>query len=192
MRIRVEVIAICLLVVGAFAPALRAADSTGIPPEKVADYLHAVIEANRTFYTIHVVERMQKQGGTGAAETWRRDKTTLPLPAQFLREVNDLATMTGTTVRYRLMSLWPINPQNAPANDQERNKLEAVKQHPERSATGTITVGKQRYFQAVYADRAVTEACIGCHNAHPQSPKKDFKIADVMGALVIEIPLAQD
>jgi hypothetical protein len=181
-----------LTVIGAFSPVVQAADLPGIPLEKVADYLHAVIEANRTFYTIHVVERMQKQGGTGAAETWRRDKNTLPLPAQFLREVNDLATMTGTTVRYRLMSLWPINPQNAPASDLERSHLDAVRKHPEQAATGTVTVGNQRYFQAVYADRAVTEACIGCHNAHPQSPKKDFRIADVMGALVIEIPLMHD
>ena len=192
MRITRGVIAICLTVVIAYSPAIQAADFPGIPPETVTDYLHAVIEANRTFYTIHVVERMQKQGVIPAAETWRRDKTTLPLPAQFLREANDLAIMTGTTVRYRLMSLWPINPQNAPASELERSNLEAVRQHPERAATGTVTVGNQRYFQAVYADRAVTEACIGCHNAHPRSPKTDFKIADVMGALVIEIPLAHN
>ena len=35
----------------------------GIPPQTVADYLHAVIEADRTFYTVHVVERQQRQGG---------------------------------------------------------------------------------------------------------------------------------
>lgn len=169
-----------------------AAELPEIPPEVVADYLHAVIEADRTFYTIHVVERMQKQGGTPASETWRKDKTTLPLPAQFLREASELATLTGTRVRYRLMSLWPINPQNAPASNSERNSLEAVRLHPERSVSGTVTIGSQSYFQAVYADRAVTQACIACHNAHPQSPKHDFKIDDVMGGMVIEIPLSKE
>ncbi|MEP7154010.1 MAG: DUF3365 domain-containing protein [Nitrospira sp.] len=191
MGIRQALVATCMTVLGALVQTSHAADLPGIPPEQVADYLHAVIEANRTFYTIHVVERMQKQGSTSASETWRRDKTTLPLPAQFLREANDLATMTGTKVRYRLMSLWPINPQNAPATEAERNSLEAVRQHPERSATSTITIDSQRYFQAVYADRAVTQACMGCHNAHSQSPKHDFALNDVMGALVIEIPLKQ-
>lgn len=191
MWTRQALVATYLTVLGALVQTSHAADLPGIPPEQVADYLHAVIEANRTFYTIHVVERMQKQGSTSASETWRRDKTTLPLPAQFLREANDLATMTGTKVRYRLMSLWPINPQNAPATETERNSLEAVRQHPERSATNTVTIDSQRYFQAVYADRAVTQACMGCHNAHPQSPKHDFALNDVMGALVIEIPLKQ-
>ena len=167
------------------------ADLPGIPPETVADYIHAVVEADRTFYTVHVVERMQKQGGAPAAENWRAKKKILPLPAQFLMEASDLATKTGTKVRYRLISLWPINPTNAPDGESERKGLEVVQQHPEQSATSTVNVGNQTYFQAIYADRAVTQACVGCHNAHPRSPKKDFKLNDVMGGLVIEIPLSK-
>jgi len=167
----------------------NASDQAGIPPETVADYIHAVIEADRTFYTIHVVERLQKEGGAVAAENWRAKKNVLPLPAQFLMESSDLATKTGTKVRYRLISLWPINPHNGPYNESEKKGLEAVREHPERSATGTVKVGSQTYFQAIYADRAVSQACIGCHNAHARSLKKDFELNDVMGGLVIEIPV---
>jgi hypothetical protein len=168
---------------------IAGADSGGFPPETVADFLHSVIESDRTFYTVHVVERLQKQGAVIAAETWRADKTSLPLPAQFLHEANDLAAITGSRVRYRLVSVWPINPNNAPASDSERAGLETVMRQPERAVTGTVLLDGQQYFQAIYADRAVTQACVACHNDHPHSPKKDFKIHDVMGGLVIEIPL---
>ncbi|MGH7848709.1 MAG: Tll0287-like domain-containing protein, partial [Thermodesulfobacteriota bacterium] len=50
----------------------------GIPAEKVADMVHAVIESNRTFYTVHVVNRMQAKGVVVASENWR-DENTLPL-----------------------------------------------------------------------------------------------------------------
>jgi len=160
----------------------------GIPPETVADYLHAVIESDRTFYTIHVVERLQNRGTLVASEDWRASNT-LPLPAQFLMESSDLAAKTGTKVRYRLMGLWPINKQNGPATELEHKGLEEVQMHPERPYTTTITSGQEQLFEAVYADRAVTQACIGCHNAHPNSPKRDFKINDVMGGIVITIPL---
>ncbi|HLZ32773.1 MAG TPA: DUF3365 domain-containing protein [Nitrospira sp.] len=170
----------------------RASDLSGIPPETVADYIHAVIEADRTFYTIHVVERQQSGGGAVAAENWRASKNVLPLPAQFLMESSDLASKTGTRVRYRLISLWPINPHNAPYSESEKHSLEAVRQHPERSATGTVKVGNQTYFRAIYADRAVSQACVTCHNSHPGSAKKDFKMNDVMGGLVIEIPLEKE
>ena len=163
----------------------------GIPPETVTDYIHAVIEADRIFYTVHVVERLQKEGGPHAAENWRAEKMALPLPAQFLLEASDLAAKTGTPVRYRLISLSPINPQNAPSTESERKGLKLVGEHPERSVTETVKVGEQAYFQAIYADRAVSQACVGCHNSHPQSRKKDYKMNDVMGGLVIEIPLSQ-
>ena len=167
----------------------EAGDQPGIPPETVADYLHSVIEADRTFYSIHVVERLQKGGGTKAAENWRAEKNLLPLPAQFLLESSELAAKTGSKVRYRLISLWPINPHNAPDSQSEKQGLEVLREHPERSVTGTVKVGDHTYFQAIYADRAVSKSCIDCHNAHPESSKKDFKMHDVMGGLVIEIPL---
>ena len=80
--------------------------SDGLPPSTVADYVHAVIEADRTFFTVHVVERLQQKGVLVASENW---------PAQFLRESSELAEKTGTKVRYRLIGLWPINRQNGPA-----------------------------------------------------------------------------
>jgi len=164
--------------------------TTGIPPETVADYLHAVVEADRTFYTIQVVERLQKRGRMVASEDWRVSHT-LPLPAQFLMESSELAAKTGTKVRYRLIGLWPINSQNGPATEFERKGLEDVRMNPERRYSGMLTSGGERYFQAVYADRAVTQACIGCHNAHPRSSKRDFKLNEVMGGMVISIPLQQ-
>ena len=179
------IVAGCLLMTS--AP--RAAGPEGIPLETVADYLHSVIEADRTFYTIHVVERLQKGGGTKAAEDWRSKKDVLPLPAQFLMESSDLAATTGSKIRYRLISLWPINPKNAPESAAEKRGLETVREHPERSVTGRVKHGDQSYFQAIYADRAVSKSCIECHNTHPQSSKKDFAMHDVMGGLVNEIPL---
>jgi hypothetical protein len=161
----------------------------GVAPETVTNYVHAVIEADRTFYTVQVVERLQKQGKIVASEDWRI-KHTLPLPAQFLKESSNLASLTGTKVRYRLIGIWPINPMNGAETDFEKTGLAQVQQHPEQPYTGYITEGNVRYFSAVYADRGVTEACVGCHNAHPGSQKRDFKLNDVMGAVVITIPMS--
>jgi hypothetical protein len=50
-------------------------------------------------------------------------------------------------------------------------------------------LGGKKYFTAVYPDYAVAQACITCHNDHKDTPKKDFKMGDVMGAVVIRIPV---
>ena len=41
----------------------------------------------------------------------------------------------------------------------------------------------------VYADKAITQACVTCHNNHKDSPRKNFKLSDVMGGIVIRIPV---
>ena len=163
---------------------------TNLPIETVANYIHAVIEADRDVYTRHVVERLQMKGVVVASENWEQ-KNTLPLPAQFLMESGRYLGKKGLGLQYRLISLWPINKRNSATNELEKTGLGTILTHPNRPYTGFMKVGETRYFQAVYADLAATQACIGCHNAHPDSPKRDFKINDVMGAIVITIPVGQ-
>jgi hypothetical protein len=162
--------------------------AVSLPVEMVADYVHAVIEADREVYTRAVVERMQAKGVVVASENWEQ-KNTLPLPAQFLMESGRVMAKKGIGIQYRLISLWPINKRNAASSELEKTGLGTVLTHPTKPHTGFVNEGGARYFQAIYPDLAVTQACIGCHNAHPDSPKRDFKINDVMGAIVINIPV---
>ncbi|MCC2640365.1 MAG: uncharacterized protein K0S45_778 [Nitrospira sp.] len=160
----------------------------GIPPEKVADYVHAVLEADRTIYTNKVVNRMQAKGIVSAAEHWEHENA-LPLPAQFLQHSGKLVAESGRGIRYRLISLWPIYQRNAPATELERRALESFAQTPDRPFTGVVTSGRKQYFQAIYSDRAISAACVACHNSHPLSPKRDFLLNEVMGGMTITIPL---
>ena len=162
--------------------------SVSLPIEMVADYVHAVLEADREVYTRHVVERLQIKGVVVASENWE-EMNTLLLPAQFLIESGRVMAKKGIGMRYRLISLWPINKRNVASSEFERLGLGTILTHPTKPYTGFVKVGGARYFQAVYPDLAVTQACIGCHNAHPDSPKRDFKLNDVMGAMVISIPV---
>ncbi len=161
----------------------------GISPETVADYLRAVIMAHRHFYTIHIVNRLNRERIVDASENWQATHA-LPLPVQLLRETSEIAELTGPNVRYKLISQWPINKANAPANEFERTALKAVQSSPNRPYSSTIESGEGQLFEAIYADVAVTMACVQCHNAHPNSPKSDFKTGDVMGGLVVSFPLS--
>ncbi len=158
-----------------------------VAPEVVADYVHAILEADRTVYAKHIVNRLQKKNIIYASENWWEENTLL-LPAQFLLNASDLIKNMRLGLDYKLISLWPINPHNGAANKFERIGLETVVSRPLRPYIGTIKIGNQSYFQAVYPDIAVTPACVTCHNAHPKSPKHDFKLYDVIGGIVVSVP----
>lgn len=159
-----------------------------IPPEVVTDYVHAVLDADRTVYSKYIVQRMEDQGIIHSRGDWMENQS-LMLPAQFLMKAGLIANQKNSGVHFGLISLWPINPRNGPANEFERIALEMVTIHPIRPYIDRIRMGENLYFQSVYPDYAVTSACVTCHNAHPKSPKRDFKLNDVMGGIVVTIPL---
>lgn len=167
----------------------EAESAKGIPPQRVADYIHSVLQADRTFYSTEVVDRMQKRGIVFASEHWRQDGD-LPLPAQFLLESGQLVDKQPHNVKFRLISNWAINKNNGPATNFERNALDHVIGNGDRPYTGVVTDGKARVFQALYPDKALSSTCAHCHNVHPESPKRDFKLGDVMGGVLITIPLS--
>lgn len=161
-----------------------------IPARLAADYIHMVIEADRATYATQVVQRLQDEEKViQASEHFKRDKA-LPLPAQMLRMGAQRAS-SGGRLRYSLISTWAINKANLPRTDFERRGLEAIAASPDDPFTELQTVNGVRYLMALYADRAVSPACINCHNHHAESPRHDFRQGDVMGGIVIAIPLSE-
>ena len=157
-------------------------------PKEMTDSLYALIAAYREVYASNIVERLGVEGttvklpGTDAREG-------LKLPAHLLRSASLEVASRGVEFHFVGRSLWPIDPRNAPATDTERQGLAFVAQHRGENFYAEEALGGRRYFTAVYADRAVLPSCAACHNAHPRSPRKDFKTGDVMGGIVVRVPL---
>lgn len=74
----------------------------------MADFIHPVIESDRTRYTSHVIDRLQETGTVIASETWESRKM-LPLPAQVLRLSGTSVKEKGMGLEYRLANLLPID-----------------------------------------------------------------------------------
>ncbi len=156
--------------------------------EVVADYVHSVLESDRTVYSQYIVNRLEEQGILHSKEMWENEKAIM-LPAQFLLNSANAIKPKGLGLHFRLISLYPINPQNRPANEFEQNGLESVEVHPIRPYIRHSELGRKQYFQAIYPDIAVTRGCINCHNNHPRSPKKDFVLDDVMGGILVSFQI---
>jgi hypothetical protein len=93
----------------------------------------------------------------------------------------------GAKFSYSLLSLWPVNKQNNAKTTVEKEGLQAVLKGDPYYKTETL--GGKKYFTAIYPDTAVAQACITCHNGHKDSPRTDFKMGDVMGGVVLRLPM---
>ncbi len=173
-----------------FIPSPAQSQEKGIPAGLAADFIHAVVEAGRTTYSKQVVEHLTRQGALNASENWEQDQTLL-LPAQFLSMSSKTSNSRGIGMKYRLMSLWPLNNHNAPRSQNEKLGLEEVVKNPDQPFTWIVPREGRWYFEAIYPDIAISITCVICHNNHPNSPKTDFKVGDVMGGIIIDLPLGR-
>ena len=178
--------------------------ATGIAPELVVDYIAATAKGARTAYVRHVVNRLTELEGDpvtrdtavvegNATEFWE-DEEGIPLPAQMFRLASEVTSDSDLAKGFSigLISTWNINDAHSPKTAFEKEAI------AEMEATGKAVkreqeINGQRFLTAMYPDIAVAEACVTCHNTHPihleRYPDKIFSLDDVMGGVVITLPL---
>jgi hypothetical protein len=145
-------------------------------------------------YTQKIVNRLVKKDKVITASEHFEDEKALVLPAQMFRFGSELVAkraekLPDVKFSYSLQSLWPVNSQNAPKTDAEKDGLQFVADNKGQNYYAVEELGGTTYFTAVYADVAVAPVCVSCHNDHKDSPRRDFKLGDVMGGVVIRIPV---
>jgi len=161
-----------------------------ITAQQFADGIHMVLAVDRTIYSKLIINRLVvKEKVIKASEHWKEDKA-LVLPAQMLRAGSELVMDKGANFSYSLLSSWPLNPQNRPRTELEKKGLKFIEDNPGENYYGEEVLGGVKYFSAIYPDAAVVEACVSCHNEHKDTPKTNFKIGEVMGGIIIRIPLS--
>lgn len=157
--------------------------------KQFTDALHLVMSSDRTVYTRLIVNRLQNKEKVIKASEHFEDDKALVLPAQMFRFGAEMVTDKTDEFTYSLLSLWPINKQNAPRSEVEKVGLKHIVDNKGENYYATEELGGKNYFTAIYPDPAVAPACVSCHNDHKDTPKSDFKIGDVMGGVVIRVPI---
>jgi hypothetical protein len=155
----------------------------------MADAIHDVIEADRAVYAELVVNRLAIEEEVIEASEEYHENSALPLPAQMLRASAEKVRDKKSGFSFSLVSPWPINSQNKVKSDVEVKGMNSILKNPAVNVYSEEIIAGKKYFTALYPDIAVSNSCVSCHNNHKDSPKKDFKVNDVMGAVMVRIPL---
>lgn len=155
-----------------------------IPVAEALTILNAENARVRSIYTRDIVGAGLKVG-LKFDEDWKDDAVQAgPLPALFLRETSLRLERRPVPLGLFLGSKYPIASANQFAGDQAT------------AFTKMESDGKPAYFYskdtkrhtAMFADRAAVQACVTCHNEHPDSPKSDWALHDIMGATTWTLP----
>jgi methyl-accepting chemotaxis protein len=150
------------------------------------------IASDRAYYTKNVIGKLKKEAGDFKADAGYHDiEGAIPLPATYVREV---AESLGDSAGYQtdLLSKWPVNSSRGISSAPLHRAWAALEKDPDTPYQEYLPAGEGAELLYVTSDVAGAEACVSCHNAHPNSPKKDFTMGDLMGILAVSVPVTQD
>ena len=160
--------------------------------ESVAQYSE-MLEVVNELYSSEVVKRVGHHGVEATADYVRR-AGTIPLPATLLTVLLERISAGESGMRGRHYSEYPFRgrAEGGPRTDFEWEALEHLKREPH--------VPYQRFVDdyegqpaLLYATaRVMQQSCVECHNTHPDSTKRDWRVGDVRGVLEIVRPLDAD
>lgn len=155
-----------------------------------ASDLNAAINSIRRYYADHIVARVQASTGPSRAlADYESVPGAIPIPATLSIELGRVISEQQRNFFYRFVSDYPFKNRAAHALDRfETDALRSLREHPDEQlaeVSGSLSTDRIRHITPVIMEGA----CVACHNTHPDSPKRDWKIGDVRG--IQEVTVAE-
>ncbi len=164
--------------------------------EREARNFDAIISSIRAYYASDVVARVLSVEGKNVSviHNYLDTPGAIPIPASLSLALGGVISAGQKQMRYRFGSDYPFaNRKPIPLDEFEAQGLAALRRAPDRPVIEERTVGGTsvvRYMTPVM----MLPGCVACHNSHPESPKRDWKVGDVRGfqEIIVERPIILD
>ena len=145
----------------------------------------------RKLYSASNINRIRSIDGVTVTPGYHAVEGGIPNPATYTIELGDRLSDPDRGMLFRLYSNYPFpNRQltGGPQDRFQRDALDYLEKHPESLYYRTEKLGKSYAFR--YAEAVLMEpSCVACHNRLPNSPKKDWEVGQVRGAVEVTQPL---
>lgn len=139
----------------------------------------------RKYYTDNVVSKLLAKGEIKPGADHKDNPDKVPLPASLVLDLSDLLKNEGTTIK--LYSPYPFpNRKDRQMDAFGQDAWNYLISHPDDVFSRTEVVDGKPTVRVAMTDRMTAQACVACHNANPESPKRDWKLNDVRGVLEVD------
>jgi adenylate cyclase len=155
-----------------------------------ASDLNSVVSSVLGYYSANVVGRiLSTLEQTKVVHNYESIPGAIPIPATLSLELGKVISEQQDNIVYRFVSDFPFKNRAPHQLDQfETNALRSLRENPDQKIVDTshsIFTDKVRLVAPII----MGQACVTCHNNHPESPKTDWKVGDVRG--IQEVVIAQ-
>jgi len=145
----------------------------------------------RGYYTKNVIKKVLTTSDITANYDHEGIDKVIPLPATFIHEISEEFTTKGI-ISLKLYSPYPFpNRKNRKLDSFAAKAWAALNSDKVKTFSQVDTINGKEVVRVALADTMTQQACVDCHNTHPNTPKKGWKIKDVRGVLEVQIPIKE-
>ncbi|HIF94362.1 MAG TPA: DUF3365 domain-containing protein, partial [Myxococcales bacterium] len=157
-----------------------------------AAHYSSALEQFRTLYTSEVVATAIEHGLT-VTHDYKDQSAAIPLPATLSMLLGKSLGDGGKGGSSRLYSPYPFpwrKHEGGLRDEFDRKAWESFQNRPNEPYY-RFEVGEHgSMLRYATADLMREDACVDCHNSHPDTPRTGWHVGDVRGVLEVTLPLA--
>lgn len=192
-RVLVVLLVLALLAGLPLAVWLDLSNLTEAALRRQASDLNSVISSVRAYYASNVVARvLASPGSTKVVHNYEDIPGAIPIPATLSLELGRVINEQQHNISYRFVSDYPFKGRAPHMLDEfEKDALKLLREDSNQKVT-RVSASTFSDKVRIVAPIIMGAACVSCHNTHPNSPKRDWKVGDVRGIQEVTIsqPLA--
>jgi len=162
---------------------------------------HAIIDATssaertaqqfktlRGYYTKNVIAKVIQYSNLTPSFDHKTVDESVPLPATMIHELSEQLQKAGTQIK--LFSPYPFpNRSGRKLNQFERQAWDFLQKRPTGVFTQVEESAGKTLVKVGIPDTMQAQACIDCHNNHPNTPRAGWKLNDLRGVLEVEVDI---
>ncbi len=148
-------------------------------------------KALRAYYTKNIIKKVLSNSSIRASFNHKQEQNKIPLPATMVHDLSTEFSDLSQGQKINLLSKYPFpNRASRQLDKFSEAAWNYLTQNPDSIYKEVSeNVEGQKIIRLAIADKMVSQACVDCHNSHPQTPKTDWKLGDTRGVLEVTLPV---
>ncbi|MEA1919075.1 MAG: ATP-binding protein [Campylobacterota bacterium] len=151
-----------------------------------AERLVAHIRMFRSYYNDHILSKVRQKTDLRINYDHRDFNDTLPLPATTVHDLGEMFT-EGGDIGVTMYSNYPFpNREDRILDSFQIRSLQYLLKHPDKIYTEFDET--QGAYRSAFPDFLSAPGCVSCHNTRLDTPRNDWKLGDIRGAIEVVTP----
>ncbi|WP_440053149.1 methyl-accepting chemotaxis protein [Pseudoalteromonas sp. T1lg65] len=148
-------------------------------------------KAIRGYYTKNVIKKVLTASELVPHFNHKNNDKQIPLPATFIHDISSEFAKQNI-VSIKLYSPYPFpNRANRQLDTFANRAWHELNNDATKSFSSVETIAGEQVVRVAMADVMTEQACVNCHNSHPDTPKTGWKLGDIRGVLEVQVPIDQ-